>query len=145
MQPQSRKSDPDIIAALIEDGLEAFPVSPLLIGLYQQYQKKGFLTKKQMQGLYSKISGLAHINSGRLATLEAIINKMPNRFKSEKPKITAPVFEKDQAAGAMLASILEKYPLHKRAVFLKAKYDNNEVLSSSDIAELKKFILLLKL
>jgi hypothetical protein len=68
MQPQSRKSDPDIIAALIEDGLEAFPVSPLLIGLYQQYQKKGFLTKKQMQGLYSKVSTLAHINSGKLAT-----------------------------------------------------------------------------
>jgi hypothetical protein len=44
----------------------------------------------------------------------------------------------------LIETILAKYPQHKRVLFLKAKYDNNELLSSIEISELKKFKQLIK-
>ena len=92
----------DIINELLEECLLHLPGTPsMIISLYQQYQKRGFLTKKQLQGLHAKASGVPAINPGKLATLEAIIKKMPNRFKSEIPK-PSPLFEKDEAAGVLI-------------------------------------------
>ena len=116
----------------------AFPVSSFVISLYQRYQKMGSLSKKQLQGLHSKASTIEGISPGKLGTLEAIIKKMPTRYKSEKPPPT-PLFTKDEATGKMITDILMKFPEHKRVIFLKSKYDNNEQLSSADINDLKKF------
>ena len=44
----------DVINELLEECLMAFPISSLLIGLYQQYQKRGFLTKKTIAGALYK-------------------------------------------------------------------------------------------
>jgi hypothetical protein len=44
----------------------------------------------------------------------------------------------------MIEAILEKYPQHKRVLFLKVKYDNNEILNSTEIGELERFYKLLK-
>ena len=44
----------------------------------------------------------------------------------------------------LIEAILTRYPQHKRVLFLKAKYENNEVLSSLEISELKKFSQLIK-
>ncbi len=100
--------------------------------------KWGSLSKKQLQGLYSKASKIEDMSPGKLGTLEAIIKKMPTRYKSELPQNT-PMFEKDKIGGEMIEKILLKYPHHKRVLYLKAKYDNNEVLSASENTELKKF------
>ena len=121
----------------------AFPVSKFVISIYQQYQRRGWLSKKQLQGLYDKASKIHGILPGRLAALESIIKKMPTREKSELPEPT-PMFIKDEAAGKMIEEILNRYPQHKRVLFLKAKYDNNEVLTAADISELKKFRQVLK-
>jgi hypothetical protein len=43
----------------------------------------------------------------------------------------------------MIEEILQKYPQHKRVVFLKMKYDNNEPLGATEINELEKFYKLL--
>ena len=64
--------------------------------------------------------------------------KMPTRYKSEVPPLK-PMFEKDENKGQLIEEILEKYPQHKRVLFLKLKYDNNELLTSTEISELKKF------
>ena len=136
MQQSKRKLD--IINMLLEDCIMAFPVSSFVISIYQQYQRRGWLSKKQLQGLYDKASKINGVLPGRLAALESIIKKMPTREKSELPE-NAPLFEKDAEAGKLIEEILEKYPQHKRVLFLKVKYDNNEVLSSSDVSELKKF------
>lgn len=135
---QQNKPKLDIINMLLEDCIMAFPVSSFVISIYQQYQRRGWLSKKQLQGLYDKASKINGVLPGRLAALESIIKKMPTRQKSELPENT-PLFEKDAEAGKLIEEILEKYPQHKRVLFLKAKYDNNEVLSPSDISELKKF------
>ncbi len=135
---QQNRPKLDIINMLLEDCIMAFPVSSFVISIYQQYQRRGWLSKKQLQGLYDKASKINGVLPGRLAALESIIKKMPTRQKSELPENT-PLFEKDTEAGKLIEEILEKYPQHKRVLFLKAKYDNNEVLSQSDVSELKKF------
>lgn len=128
----------DIINMLLEDCIMAFPVSTFVISIYQQYQRRGWLSKKQLQGLYDKASKINGVLPGRLAALESIIKKMPTRQKSELPPNT-PIFEKDESVGKLIEEILSKYPQHKRVLFLKAKYDNNETLAATDVAELKKF------
>ncbi len=141
MQPKKLKLD--IINMLLEDCILAFPVSSFVISIYQQYQKRGWLSKKQLQGLYDKASKINGVLPGRLAALESIIKKMPNRQKSDLPE-NKPMFEKDEKTGSIIEEILTKYPKHKRVLFLKSKYDNNEVLSNIDISELKKFKQLLR-
>jgi hypothetical protein len=128
----------DIINDLLEDCILAYPVSSFIISLYKQYQQRGSLSKKQLQGLHSKASKIKDISTSKLGTLEAIIKRMPTRYKSELPP-PSPLFEKDKDAGMLIEVILAKYPQHKRVLFLKAKYENNEPLSTIEISELKKF------
>jgi len=143
MEPREKRDDVDIVNNVLEDCIIAYPVSSFIISIYQQYQKRGFLTKKQLQGLLDKASRINDIAPGKLATLEALIKKMPTRFKSELPK-SSPLFEKDKSIGDMINSVLKKYPQHKRVLFLKAKYDNNEPLSNTELSDLKRFRELVK-
>ena len=138
------KPELDIVNDLLEECILAYPVSSFIISLYKQYQQRGSLSKKQLQGLYGKASEIKDISPGKLATLEALIKKMPTRYKSDLPT-PKPMFEKDESSGQIMEEILAKYPQHKRVLFLKSKYDNNELLSSAEISELKKFKQLLKL
>jgi hypothetical protein len=135
---QQNKPKLDIINMLLEDCIMAYPVSSFVISIYQQYQKRGWLSKKQLQGLYGKASKINGVLPGRLAALESIIKQMPTRDRSELPE-NVPMFEKDKTAGSLIEEILSKYPQHKRVLFLKAKYDNNEVISATEVAELNKF------
>ena len=139
-----QKPKVDIINMVLEDCIVAFPVSSFIISLYKQYQQRGWLTKKQLEGLHNKASGADNILPERLAALESIIKKMPNRQKSDLPEIK-PLIEKDEAAGALIELILSKYPQHKRVLFLKSKYDNDDILSPAEIAELRKFKSVLKI
>jgi hypothetical protein len=131
--------DVDIIKDLLEAVLIAQPSSTFTQSLLKQYQERGGLSKKQLQGLYSKAEKIEKIPVGKLATLEAIILKRPNRYRSPLPG-AEPLYTKDPEVGHMTESILSKYPQHKRVLFLRSKYDNNEVLTSTEIAELKKFM-----
>ncbi len=136
MRPQKERLD--IINEVLEECILAYPISSFIISLYKQYQQRGSLSKKQLQGLYGKASKIEGLPPGKLATIEAIIKRMPTRYKSELPEST-PLFEKEEATGQMIEEILKKYPQHKRVLFLKAKYDNNELFSPSDREDLKRF------
>lgn len=140
---QKKNTDVDVINEVLEACILAYPISSFVISIYKQYQQRGSLSKKQLQGLHSKASKIKDLAAAKLATLEAIINKMPTRFKSEAPEIK-PVFEKDKSVGEMMDAILSKYPQHKRVLFLKSKFDNNEMISAIEIDELKKFKHILK-
>jgi hypothetical protein len=139
-QPKDRL---DIINEVLEECILAYPLSSFIISLYKQYQQRGSLSKKQLQGLYGKASKIEQLAPGKLATIEAIIKRMPTRYKSELPEIK-PLFEKEEVTGQLIADILAKYPQHKRVLFLKAKYDNNEILSPADITDLKRIKSLVK-
>lgn len=64
---------------------------------------------------------------------------MPTRLKSVvPPRDSKPEPEKDEAAGQLISAILEKVPEHKRVIFLRTKYDNNEMLTPTEMADLKR-------
>jgi 3-hydroxyacyl-CoA dehydrogenase len=137
------KPDVDIVHDILKAVLEAQPLSSFTQSLLHQYQERGGLSKKQLQGLYSKAQKVKSIPSGKMATLEAIILKRPTKDKSPLP-VSEPLYVKDEEAGRMIKTILEKYPQHKRVLFYKSKYDNNEILPASELAELQKFFKMLK-
>jgi hypothetical protein len=141
---EQKKPGVDIINEVLEACIIAYPVSSFIISLYKQYISRGWLTKKQLQGLYGKAEKIRELSTGKLAALEAIINKMPTRYKSEAPVSSKPLYEKDETTGQLIDSILQKYPQHKRVLFLQSKYRNNEPLTNSELADLKNFKRLLK-
>jgi hypothetical protein len=138
-----KRPEIDIVNEVLEECILAYPVSSFIISLYKQYQQRGSLSKKQLQGLYAKAITAGTLPPGKLATLEAVINRMATRFKSELPP-TTPLYEKEESNGQLIESILAKYPQHKRVLFLKSKYENNETLSSAEIGDLKRFQQVLK-
>src|SRR5215216_431520 len=96
---ENKKGSIDIVNEILEACILAYPVSSFIISLYKQYVSRGWLTKKQLEGLYGKAQKIEGFPPGKLAALEALINKMPNRYKSEAPKTTAPVYQKDENTG----------------------------------------------
>ncbi|MBZ5857959.1 hypothetical protein [Flavihumibacter profundi] len=135
---EKKKPEIDIVNEVLEECIMAYPVSSFVISLYKQYLQRGSLSKKQLQGLFGKAEKIKDLNPGKLATLEALIMRMPTRIKSVPPEIK-PMYQKDPVAGELIDAILSKYPQHKTALFLKAKYDNNEQLSAVEMADLKRF------
>ena len=139
-----KKPDVDIINDVLKLSMDAYPDSVFIKSLYNQYQERGGLSKKQLEGLYHKAVKVDSIPANKLATLEAEILKRPNRYKSTLPP-AKPMYTKDVVSGKLMEDILQKYPQHKRVLFLKMKYDNNEMLSSAEISEIERFHKLLRL
>jgi hypothetical protein len=138
-----KKIDVDVVKDILEAARAAFPNSVFIQSLSQQYEERGGLSKKQLEGLYKKAENIKDLPVGKLATLEALILKRPTRFKSAPPT-PKPLYSKDERVGEMINAILAKYPQHKRVLFFQSKYNNNESLNATEIAELEKFQKLLK-
>lgn len=134
-----KKPSVDVTMDILKATQIAFPSSKFIESLIFQYQERGGLSKKQLQGLYDKASKLESIPPGKLATLEAIILKKVTRYKSAEPSVVTEPVTRDTSAGDVIEAILQKYPLHKRVLFYKAKFDNHEELSPAEKAELEKF------
>ena len=129
----------DIIAKILDALYRHNPDALFVMSLMHQYEERGSLSKKQLQGLYQKASTVEVIPSNWLGTLEAIILKMPTRYKSAEAITSSPIYQKDEEAGKRITAILAKYPQHKRVLFLRSKYENNEMLGSAEMDELRKF------
>jgi hypothetical protein len=137
---QLKKPDVDIILDVLKACIERYPESTFVNSLHQQYLERGFLTKKQLEGLHSKAGKAAHLlPPGKLATLEAIIKKLPTRQKSEAPANPSPIYEESIPVRIFIAAILEKQPGHKRVLEFKAKYDTHTPLTRNELTELQKF------
>ena len=139
---QRLKPEVDIVKDILDAVLSAQPLSSFTQSLSNQYQERGGLSKKQLQGLFDKAKKINTISPAKMATLEAIILHKHSKHKSELPANT-PLYSKNEDAAKKIEAILSKYPQHKRILFLKLKSDNNEVLAANEIAELDKFYKLL--
>jgi hypothetical protein len=139
---QRTNPDIDIILDILKAMLQIRPDSVFINSLHQQYCERGSLSKKQLEGLHSIASKESVIPSGKLATLQAIIMKKPTKYRSVLPKDIQKA-GKNEIAGEMIEQVLSKYPQHKRVLFFKARYENNDILLPSEIAELEKFYKLL--
>ena len=127
----------DIINDILVQSIAAYPANNFLKSLLFQYQERGGLSKKQLQDLHAKALKVADISPGKLATLEAIILKKPTRFKSPLPTIVIQP-EKNEKSAQQINDILAKYPQHKMLLFLKSKFDSNDVFSATDKAEVER-------
>ena len=134
----------DIIAKILDALYAHNPDALFVMSLMHQYEERGSLSKKQLQGLLSKAQKVKDMPSSWLGTLEAIILKMPTRYKPVEPVVASPIYQKDETAGKYISAILARYPEHKRVLFLQAKYANNQPLSNDETAELKKFAKVLR-
>lgn len=132
----------DILLDILKEMQQAHPTSNFVNSLLQQYCNRGGLSKKQLEGLHSKAGKTDSISQAKLATLEAIIKKKPTRERAAAT-ISAPLPVKDEAVGKQIEAILEKYPHHKRLLFFRSKFDNNDNISAAEIAEIDKFAKLL--
>ncbi len=140
-----KKSGIDIIGKILDACYTYNPNALFVMSLMHQYEERGSLSKKQLEGLLSKAKKVKDMPQNWLGTLEAIILKMPTRYKSEEPIVAASVYEKGAEAGKLIESILSKYPEHKRVLYLQLKYNNREQISQDEINELKRFYKALKI
>ncbi|MBC7873608.1 MAG: hypothetical protein H7Y01_06420 [Ferruginibacter sp.] len=132
------KPDVDIVLDILKAVTAAQPLSSFAQSLLHQYEERGGLSKKQLEGLHNKALKIKTIPPNKLVTLEAIILRKHSRHSSPLPA-AAPLYEKDEETGNMIKAILEKYPEHKRVLFFQLKYNNNELLSPAEKTELLKF------
>lgn len=134
-----KKLEVDVILDVLKGCLERYPASTFVNSLHQQYLERGFLTKKQLEGLHSKGQKATGVPPHKLATLEAIIKKLPTRQKSQAPENPSPIYEQNIPIRIFIAAILQKHPGHKRVLEFKAKHETNMPLSRYELTELEKF------
>jgi hypothetical protein len=134
----NKRREIDIIDKVLDACYKEGSYSLFIMSLMHQYEEKGSLSKKQLQGLYKQAKDVPGMPPNWLTTIQAVILKMPTRYKSAAPENT-PLFTKDEYPAKLIIPILDKYPQHKRVLFLSAKYNNNEVLTTAEVTELEKF------
>ena len=117
-----------------------------IMSLMHQYEERGSLSKKQLEGLLLKAKKIKEIPAHQIAAVEAIVLKMPTRDKTPVQK-TTPVINEAQAqistALAQADQILALYPAHKQVLLLKSKLSSHQSLTPQEQAELNKFVKIL--
>ncbi len=117
-----------------------------IMSLMHQYEERGSLSKKQLEGLLLKAQKIKEIPAHQIAAVEAIVLKMPTRDKTPVQK-TTPAINEAQAqistALAQMDQILALYPAHKQVLLLKSKLSSHQSLTPQEQAELNKFVKIL--
>lgn len=139
---QKKRSEVDVIGKILDACYEARPDALFFMSLMHQYEERGSLSKKQLEGLHQKAVKIGTLPENWMATLEATILKMPTRYKAAANEIT--IQRTDNSAEILelqhtMQAILDKYPEHKRILFLKARLENNRELLPAEKTELEKF------
>lgn len=130
--------DIDIVSDLLKAVVLARPGDVFCQSLLHQYQERGGLSKKQLEGLLGKATKFTDSPPGKLATLEAIILKKHTKHRSDKPSAPAPQ-ETDLESPPVIDAILNKYPGHKRVLFFKMKIEKRDQLNTTEKEELARF------
>jgi hypothetical protein len=138
-----KNQGPDIIEKILEACYNHNKDALFTMSLMHQYEARGWLTKKQLQGLHNKASKIKELPTGLLATLEATINKMPNRDKTPIDTINTSAKTNPNVVH-WIESILLKYPQHKTVLALKAKLNKEKELSATDSATIEKIFKAMK-
>jgi hypothetical protein len=128
----------DVLLSILTKMKELHPASSFVTSVYNQYCNRGGLSKKQLEGLLDKAQKTPQLPQSNIATIEAIIKKKPTRERAAAT-ISAAAPQKDALLGQLLREILNKYPQHKRVLFIQSKYSKNEAIAALEIEEIKKF------
>lgn len=139
MALSGNKRKVDVIDKVLEACYQYNKDALFVMSLMHQYEERGSLSKKQLEGLVQKAKKVEDIPVGWIAAVEAIILKMPTRDKTPVTQ-HKPVEQNPEEQWQQLAiAILEKYPQHKRVIYLDAKLKQKKALSSIEQQELERF------
>ena len=117
-----------------------------IMSLMHQYEERGSLSKKQLEGLLLKAQKIKEIPAHQIAAVEAIVLKMPTRDKTPVQKTTPAINEAQAQMSTALAQtdqILALYPAHKQVLLLKSKLTSHQSLTPQEQADLNKFVKIL--
>jgi hypothetical protein len=117
-----------------------------IMSLMHQYEERGSLSKKQLEGLLLKAQKIKEIPAHQIAAVEAIVLKMPTRDKTPVKKTTPAISEAEAQIAAALAQteqVLALYPSHKQVLLLRSKLKSHQSLTPQEQADLTKFVKIL--
>lgn len=144
MMPKSNKID--VIEKLLSLCYAYNKDALFIMSLMHQYEERGSLSKKQLEGLLLKAKKIKEIPAQQIAAVEAIVLKMPTRDKTpvQKNKTGPDSFATSiHLSLAKTEAILERYPAHKQVQLYQLKLLNHQVLTPQEQTELDKFSRLL--
>ena len=142
----SKNKKIDVIDKLLSLCYEHNKDALFIMSLMHQYEERGSLSKKQLQGLILKAQKIKEIPAHQIAAVEAIVLKMPTRDKTPVQKTPPAMSEAEAQISTALAQtdqILAVYPSHKQALLLKSKLTSKQPLSPQEQADLTKFVKIL--
>ncbi|MFZ6024089.1 MAG: hypothetical protein ACOYVG_06495 [Bacteroidota bacterium] len=134
-----KKKKIDVIDKLLEACYRHNKDALFVMSLMHQYEERGSLSKKQLEGLLLKAKKAKDIPAGLIAGVEAIVLKMPTRDKTPVEAARNKEQETGKERDELMQQILHKYPQHKRVLFLKAQWEQRKTLSVTEQQELEKF------
>lgn len=138
----SMKQRIDVIEKVLNACYQHNPDALFIMSLMHQYEERGSLSRKQLQGLLLKAQKVKDMPPNWLATLEATILKMPVREKAAASQTaTKPATPSKEAA--LIEQILAKYPQHKAILHLQQKLQQQQSLTPPEQTELERFARLL--
>jgi len=138
-----KKKKIDVIDKLLEACYQHNKDALFVMSLMHQYEERGSLSKKQLEGLLLKAKKANDIPAGLIAGVEAIVLKMPTRDKTPVEEIRNKEQASGDKSGELIQELLHKYPQHKRVLFLKAQLEQRKILAVTEQQELEKFYQLL--
>lgn len=138
-----KKKRIDVIDKLLEACYQHNKDALFIMSLMHQYEERGSLSKKQLEGLLLKAKKVKDIPVNLIAAVEAIVLKMPTRDKTPVKDTSNKTEESSEKWNQLIKEILDKYPQHKRILFLKAQLEQRKTLAVTEQNEIEKFYQLL--
>lgn len=138
-----KKKRIDVIDKLLEACYQYNKDALFIMSLMHQYEERGSLSKKQLEGLLLKAKKAKDIPVNLIAAVEAIVLKMPTRDKTPVEEIRNKEQVSEDKSGELIQELLQKYPQHKRVLFLKAQLEQRKILTVAEQQEIEKFYQLL--
>lgn len=132
----------DVIDKVLNACYQHNPDALFIMSLMHQYEERGSLSRKQLEGLLLKAQKVKDMPPNWLATLEATILKMPVREKAAATPSS--IKQEEPSKEAMLIDqLLAKYPLHKAVLLLQQKLQKHHSLTPPEQTELERLARLL--
>lgn len=132
----------DVIDKVLNACYQHNPDALFIMSLMHQYEERGSLSRKQLEGLFLKAQKVKDMPPNWLATLEATILKMPVREKAAATPSSIKQAKPSKEA-TLIDQLLAKYPQHKAVLLLQQKLQTYQSLTPPEQTELERFARLL--
>lgn len=134
---QSKKID--VIDKLLNACYQHNKDALFVMSLMHQYEERGSLSRKQLEGLLHKARKIEEIPVGWIAAVEAIVLRMPVRQKSETPIVRDTPQSLVQEQEKLVNDILAGYPNHRQVLIYRQKLALKQELDNTEYSTLQRF------